>query len=674
MKMTGKQRLVAIVLTMSLALSLLAGASVLVGAGDIPTSGSISDLTAVYTYVENEDELGTLQIDATAVNIEADEYVMFYIYENVEDISDPTNSNTNLQTTTKGFYASSLVEGTALSKELQLTPLKLNGKCVLGIQISNRGEGNDWLYAYITTALIIDPNGGENIGENTLQVRLGFGINSELDGKELVSKDRCELVGWGEVPEGPAIGDDVTMTPYGYTVYALWEINKFDITFNSGDGCTGEMPPQTVDKNVPTPLDDCAFERYGYEFAGWATEPDGEVVYDNEETVTVGEDIALYAVWTKLYGTVIFNANGGDGSMDPMSIGIGDTVNLTENAFTNNSFRFAGWATETDGGVVYVNKAPITMSGSELQLYAVWVESSAVTVRFFSNGGEGLMNSQFIEFGTTAALSTNMFTRYGYAFIGWALTEDGDVAYADKADFTAGEDDVDLYAVWKRLYASVLFNPNGGEGYKKPQTVPLGDTVALEANVFYRTGYSFKGWSLTPGGAVAYEDCAQCRFTKPNQVFYAVWGTSDSQCAILFNPNGGEGYKKPQKYIPSGSTVALDANVFTRNGYNFIGWSTTPTGSVEYRDGAAYTVGTKNDVLYAVWQANGLQTSAAPKAGWHMTAGSDAVTVVDALATLRGAVGIEGIDEVMLYEYDFDGDGWLTVADALIILRISVGL
>ena len=49
---------------------------------------------------------------------------------------------------------------------------------------------------------------------------------------------------------------------------------------------------------------------------------------------------------------------------------------------------------------------------------------------------------------------------------------------------------------------------------------------------------------------------------------------------IYFNPNGGEGEMTPIT-LTYGSRVTLPANTFTRTGYNFIGWSKTPTGSAD---------------------------------------------------------------------------------------------
>jgi len=53
--------------------------------------------------------------------------------------------------------------------------------------------------------------------------------------------------------------------------------------------------------------------------------------------------------------------------------------------------------------------------------------------------------------------------------------------------------------------------------------------------------------------------------------------------------------------IASGSSANLTANGFTKSGWSFIGWATTSGGSVAYADGASYTMGASNVILYAKW-------------------------------------------------------------------------
>ena len=78
MKMKTGKRLASFFLSACIALSVLFGAVVFAAADTVPTSESVSELSAVYTYAEGA-EVGTIAVNAKAQNIGDEEYVMFYL-------------------------------------------------------------------------------------------------------------------------------------------------------------------------------------------------------------------------------------------------------------------------------------------------------------------------------------------------------------------------------------------------------------------------------------------------------------------------------------------------------------------------------------------------------------------------------------------------------------------
>jgi len=73
---------------------------------------------------------------------------------------------------------------------------------------------------------------------------------------------------------------------------------------------------------------------------------------------------------------------------------------------------------------------------------------------------------------------------------------------------------------------------------------------------------------------------------------------------IAYNSNGGVGSVN-DSICAVGSFCTLEANSYTKQGYNFAGWSTSPTGEVIYanrEDVKNLTSGGKKIVLYAVWK------------------------------------------------------------------------
>lgn len=75
---------------------------------------------------------------------------------------------------------------------------------------------------------------------------------------------------------------------------------------------------------------------------------------------------------TKTYA-VIFNSNGGTGTMANQEIVSGQTENLDGNQFTRTGYTFKNWATRADGGGTnYLDGASYTMGTADVTLYAQW--------------------------------------------------------------------------------------------------------------------------------------------------------------------------------------------------------------------------------------------------------------------------------------------------------------
>lgn len=115
---------------------------------------------------------------------------------------------------------------------------------------------------------------------------------------------------------------------------------------------------------------------------------------------------------------------------------------------------------------------------------------------------------------------------------------------------------------------------------------------------------------------------------------YAKW---TSGYTITFYPNTGVGSVTTQVIYP-GVTAPLSANTFTKADYNFAGWATTSTGSVQYVAGASYAMGAANADLYALWSAGNLAdiTSGGKIATVDMGTAGNTVTYTQSTSTTAG--------------------------------------
>ena len=106
-------------------------------------------------------------------------------------------------------------------------------------------------------------------------------------------------------------------------------------------------------------------ENYRYTFAGWSPEV---VVAEEDATYT-----AQYSATARVFYTITFNANGGEGSMEPQRFEVGVDTALNTNAFTRENYKFIGWNTAADGsGATYADEGAILELTGDMTLYAQW--------------------------------------------------------------------------------------------------------------------------------------------------------------------------------------------------------------------------------------------------------------------------------------------------------------
>ena len=106
-------------------------------------------------------------------------------------------------------------------------------------------------------------------------------------------------------------------------------------------------------------------ENYRYTFTGWSPEV---VVAEEDATYT-----AQYSATARVFYTITFNANGGEGSMEPQRFEVGVDTALNTNAFTREGYRFIGWNTAADGsGATYADEGAILELTGDMTLYAQW--------------------------------------------------------------------------------------------------------------------------------------------------------------------------------------------------------------------------------------------------------------------------------------------------------------
>ena len=188
------------------------------GADPLPTSACVSGLTARFTA--GEDVIGNIAIEADVTGVEADEYFNVSIYVSVDDISDQPDGSVDPMTF-RLFKAANCLSDGRLSINMAGSIEKLIGKCVVCVQIPNRGDGNDWVCAYIEAPLTVAS--GEEGETETVWAPAGFNAAEwlEANGGEIFSVDGMKISGWKNA-DGSELGD-AAIPLTGLSVEAEWE-------------------------------------------------------------------------------------------------------------------------------------------------------------------------------------------------------------------------------------------------------------------------------------------------------------------------------------------------------------------------------------------------------------------------------------------------------------------
>ena len=372
----------------------------------------------------------------------------------------------------------------------------------------------------------------------------------------------------------------------------------FTITFDANGG-EGTMEPQTLTSGETATLNANTFRREGYEFKGWNTAADGSGMpipdqYSGE--IPAAQDVTLYAQWEKLPDvkhTVTFDANGGEGEMEPQELVENSEGTLNSATFTRTGHTFKGWNTEADGsGTAYGDGGQITLT-KDVTLYAQW-EANKYTITFKNDDGTVLASTE-VAYGTVPEYEGDIpakaaTAQYTYIFDGW----DPELkAVTGKATYTAKyKAELNKYTVtWKNDDGSVLeTDENVSYG-----TTPIydGEMPIKAADAQYT--YAFKGWDKEVAEVTGDATYIATYDTTPNK-YTVTWINDDG---TVLETDVDVEYGTVPSYDGQTPTKAKDAQ-YT---YTFAGWDpevSAVTGDVTYKavfygELNKYTVTWKND-------------------------------------------------------------------------------
>ena len=208
--------------------------------------------------------------------------------------------------------------------------------------------------------------------------------------------------------------------------------------------------------------------------------------------------------------------------------------------------------------------------------------------------------------GSEQTIVANGFTNEGYTFQGWNTQADGKGMTYQKGDkLTLPAGTTVLYAQWKRIPASIHYDPNGGTGTTDDTKGGQGDTTTLTPNGFSKECWLFDSWNTRKDGKGTKYTDKQAVTLKGDITLYAQW-KRDPACKadLVYDKNSPDATGETAGHTGwKGDQATIAANGFTNEGYTFQGWNTQADGKgMTYQKGDKLTLPAGTTVLYAQWK------------------------------------------------------------------------
>jgi len=306
-------------------------------------------------------------------------------------------------------------------------------------------------------------------------------------------------------------------TDANITLYAVWTLNKYEITYNANGGTNAPAAQNkahgtnlTLSSAVPSKSYTVTFDPNGgtvdvakrqgsCEFLGWATSSTAtSAAYQAGGTFTTNANTTLYAVWK-------------NPTMTKYSIPV------------REGYVFDGWYTAANGGTLITSSTTIT---GNMTVYAHWTVAT-YEIHYDANGGDNIPAKQTKTHGKNLTLSTTVPTKADYIFLGWATEENPSKVQYQPGDAYTENSDIMLIAVWEYDINSetytVTYNANGGTGAPEAQIKNHNVSIILSDIEPTRTGYTFLGWSTNRNAIVPDYPAGDIFSVNANTTLYAVW-------------------------------------------------------------------------------------------------------------------------------------------------------
>ena len=547
------------------------------------------------------------------------------------------------------------------------------------------------LYA-VWTPINYELNFDKNGGSGTAPAKINFTVTGfpSVPSIASVTLNRVGYVfdSWNTLANGTGNSyapGDVYQVAATQTLYAVWVPITYNITYEGNGAVTTGSNPHVPGRTAsmvssPATISTTVMVRPGYHFEGWNTAADGSgTSWIGGDLYRQAADVTLYAAWSAINYSVVYEKNGGVGSAPARQVFTVDSAAIISTLLdplsdpqavpqvmlmSRPGYTFDHWSTTASGsGGTNYQSGDTYDTPSDLTLYAQWTATS-YTITYSPNGGSGSASSTYTVASPATVDSGTSFSHSGTStFVSWNTAADGSgVSVTPGSSYglvPASGTTTTLYAIWlANTYHLVTYDPNGGTGTGPSEVSSISSqsiTISSRGGLT-KTGFNFAGWATTPNATTAAYTTGSVYSGSSNLALYAVW--VPVTYTVAYDLNGGSGTAPGSQSftVTAGATIANATP--TRTGYTFDGWWSTDSsgqGGTTLIAGDVYA-DPASLVLYAVWTPIDYKLTYDANGGVGETPNDETFNISTGVTIQSGASTLSRVG------YSFDG-WWNTAAD-----------
>lgn len=379
-------------------------------------------------------------VEGATFTLGSSDVTLYAVWEkNSYSLSYSGNGNTSGELVTKTASTTPYATSITVDGNTAATPLARTGYTFTGWNTAEDGTGTSYspgatftmpandvvLYAqWSINSYTVSYDGNGSTG-GTVPVSLTFDYDETVTASSNagnLTRDGYTFLGWNtnqtattvEYAAGTAT---FAMPDHNVTLYAVWEKNSYNLTYDNNGATSGNLvyptpivteygATVTVIGNDGTPK----LEKTGFTFGGWNTTANATGTnYKAGDTFSMPSgDVTLYAKWMTQRYNVVYSGNGSTGGTTPDTVGYAfeEEVTVSGNTGTlvRTGYTFLGWSessTATTATYTGTGSETFTMPSNEVTLYAVWSAGSvSLTANALSNGTYDVAYNQSIDAAT----------------------------------------------------------------------------------------------------------------------------------------------------------------------------------------------------------------------------------------------------------------------------------